>query len=265
MEKKIKKRRNKGMLPSQKGLNYATFMKLHNVNSCIIPKAKDEDLVAVNMYGHEFLACKYVKSNGNGKSGKENKWYKDLKPKTEYVSIKDHIKIHDGHKNLNNLKPWYYLTKKESKLIQLKHIPKKQTFEDFIEGMTKCKMFNWYKKHPMPINKNKDMKDMFEDQFVEQWKQQEKEAIVRAREFVLSVYDKCKLYGRFKIGQDKYTEGYSVELGTVRKDKVQQKTNTLRKQNSNLVATKIVTKNEEKIILPKDKNGVVLAEYKQAA
>ena len=54
MEKKIKKRRNKGMLPSQKGLNYATFMKLHNVNSCTIPKAKDENLVAVNMYGHEF-------------------------------------------------------------------------------------------------------------------------------------------------------------------------------------------------------------------
>lgn len=262
MEKKEKKRRNKGMLPSQKGLNYATFMKLHNVNSSCIPKAKDEDLVATNLYGHEFLACKYVKSNGNGKKGNANSWYKELKPK---VIIEDKPSEYPwwAHKPR---RPWYYLTKKESKQIQIKHMPKKQTFEDFIEGMTKCKMFNWYKKHPKPVNKDKMMQDLFENQFVAQWKEEEEKAIVRAREFVLSVYDKCKMYGRFKTGEDTYTEGYSVEIGTVQKSKAQQKTNNLRKQNPNLVATKVVNKNSEKIILPKNKDGdVMIAEYKQAA
>lgn len=255
MENKVKKHRNKGMIKSQKGLNYATFMKLFNVNKNTIPPANPDDLVAVNMYGHEFLACKHVKNNGNGKKGNANSWYKELKPKVQREDKPSEWPIW-AHKPRH---PWFYLTKKESKQIQARHTKHIQTKEEYLESMTDCKMFKWYRKNKQPKQIIDGVKNMFYDQELSNWKDQEQQARQRAKDFIVSVYDKKPLYGRFMIGPDKYSEGYPIKMGTSSAASVQQDTNKLRKKHMSLVATKIGEGDSERIILPKDKDGVVLA------
>jgi len=66
--------------------------------------------------------------------------------------------------------------------------------EKYVEHKTK----KWEHKNPKPM-------DMFAED-VEKWKQQRETAIERIRDFVVSVYDKLILTGRYKINENKYRE-----------------------------------------------------------
>lgn len=66
--------------------------------------------------------------------------------------------------------------------------------EKYVEHKTK----KWEHKNPQPM-------DMFAED-VEKWKQQRETAIERIRDFVVSVYDKLILTGRYKINENKYRE-----------------------------------------------------------
>ena len=239
-----KKHRNKGMIKSQIGLNYATFIKLYNVNHNTI---------------------------GDSKQPKEAKWLEG----EWYIKMRDARKKQLNSKNdgpkewptfTQKHKPWYFLTKKESKEIQKRHAKKQQTYDEYIDSLVNAKMFKWYRNNPEPEIKKEGMKNMFSNEFIEQWKEKEAVAKERAKKFILSVYDKGNLYGRFLIGKDSYTDGYSIKMGVVSEGKAQKKTNTLRKSHMNLVSTMFKNKRKEKIFIPKDESGeMLLPELKKVA
>ena len=77
------------------------------------------------------------------------------------------------------------------KLHKMNHV-------EYMENLVKHKTKKWEHKNPQPM-------DMFTED-VEKWKQQRETAIERIRDFVVSVYDKLVLTGRYKISENKYRE-----------------------------------------------------------
>lgn len=69
---------------------------------------------------------------------------------------------------------------------------------EYMEKYVEHKTEKWERKNPKPM-------DMFIED-VEKWKQQRETAIERIRDFVVSVYDKLILTGRYKINENKYRE-----------------------------------------------------------
>lgn len=269
METKNKKHRNKGMIKGQKGLNYATFIRVNNVNNCTIPPANKEDLVEVEMYGHKFFACKYVDASGNGKHGTANKWYKEMRPAKKQRTSKT-----DSY--FTTKKPWYiYSTKKRKET-------KVETIDSLLEARANAKMLSWDRKNPAPKMPKIEDSDIFKNdeniaknykEACEKHKDARSKVFEKAKLYAKSLFDKGILYGRFLIADGKYTEkngnGYPVELGIIKGSnknlKAQDKTNELRKKHTNLVATKLKTETDEKIFMPKNNGHIVLPELKQAA
>lgn len=77
------------------------------------------------------------------------------------------------------------------------HLPKMNRVE-YMEKLVEHKTEKWERKHPSPL-------EMFAED-VERWKQERQTAIERIRDFVVSVYDKLVLTGRYKISENKYRE-----------------------------------------------------------
>lgn len=69
---------------------------------------------------------------------------------------------------------------------------------EYMEKLVEHKTEKWEHKNPKPM-------DMFAEE-VEKWKQLRETAIERIRDFVVSVYDKLILTGRYKINENKYRE-----------------------------------------------------------
>lgn len=77
------------------------------------------------------------------------------------------------------------------------NLPKMNKIE-YMENLVEHKTEKWECKNPQPM-------DMFAED-VEKWKQLRETAIERIRDFVVSVYDKLVLTGRYKINENKYRE-----------------------------------------------------------
>jgi len=77
------------------------------------------------------------------------------------------------------------------------NLPKMNKIE-YMEKLVEHKTEKWERKNPQPM-------DMFTED-VERWKQERDTAIERIRDFVISVYDKLVLTGRYKINENKYRE-----------------------------------------------------------
>lgn len=77
------------------------------------------------------------------------------------------------------------------------NLPKMNRVE-YMEALVKHKTEKWERKHPSPM-------EMFAED-VERWKQERETAIERIRDFVVSVYDKLVLTGRYKVSENKYRE-----------------------------------------------------------
>lgn len=77
------------------------------------------------------------------------------------------------------------------------HLPKMNRVE-YMEKLVEHKTEKWERKNPSPL-------EMFAED-VERWKQERQTAIERIRDFVVSVYDKLILTGRYKINENKYRE-----------------------------------------------------------
>lgn len=77
------------------------------------------------------------------------------------------------------------------------NLPKMNKIE-YMEKLVEHKTEKWERKNPKPM-------DMFAED-VEKWKQLRETAIERIRDFVVSVYDKLVLTGRYKINENKYRE-----------------------------------------------------------
>ena len=69
---------------------------------------------------------------------------------------------------------------------------------EYMEKLVQHKTKKWEHKNPQPY-------EMYAED-VEKWKQQRETAIERIRDFVVSVYDKLVLTGRYKVSENKYRE-----------------------------------------------------------
>lgn len=141
------------------------------------------------------------------------------------------------------------------------HFPKMNHVE-YMEKLTQHKLAKWERKNPKPL-------DMFTEE-VEKWKQQRATAEERLRDFVVSIYDKLPLIGRFeqkKDGMATYQEKKVADLKDENGDghrvneisidsklvkKAQQVTNKVHAKHANLICTNLKDHKRQKgrIILP---------------
>lgn len=139
------------------------------------------------------------------------------------------------------------------------YICKKMNHVEYMEKLVEHKLVKWERKNPKPI-------DMFTED-VEKWKQLRETAKERIRDFVVSMYDKLKLNGRFKKANDTYTEEKIAEIKDINGEghrvnelteespllkKAKKVTNEAKKKHPNLVATNLKDHKQQKgrIILP---------------
>lgn len=137
-------------------------------------------------------------------------------------------------------------------------LPKMNRVE-YMEKLVEHKTKKWEHKNPQPM-------EMFTED-VEKWKQERETAIERIRDFVVSVYDKLSLTGRYKVNESKYTEEKVAELKDINGEghhinalpvsskllkKAQDITNKEKVKHPNLVATNLRDHKKQKgrIILP---------------
>ena len=164
----------------------------------------------------------------------------------------------------------------EAGKFQLKTVfkPLVKTSAAYMEAYAQHKLKRWLKKNPCPINLdstgNGVQQDLFEKEFLKPWEEARDKETERCRNFVISVYDKLSLIGRYKKSSDKYEEIKIAELkdsnfdifnhssiNDIPKDATLMKTaqritNVEKKKNSMLVSTNLLdhTQKKGRIILP---------------
>ena len=129
----------------------------------------------------------------------------------------------------------------------------------YMEKLVQHKLAKWERKNVCP-------EAMFTED-VEKWKQERENAVQRFRDFVVSIYDKLHLTGRFVVAKDNYSEEKVAEIKDINgeghrvnelpKDsplikKAQKITNEVKSKRQNLVATNLKDHKKQKgrIILP---------------
>ncbi len=70
------------------------------------------------------------------------------------------------------------------------------------------KMKKWERKHPKPCPTD----DLFKDEYIPLWEKEREEALIRIRDFVVSMFDKLPLTGRYKTGEHKFEEKQIAEI-----------------------------------------------------
>lgn len=129
----------------------------------------------------------------------------------------------------------------------------------YMEKLTQHKLAKWERKNPKPM-------DMFKKD-IEEWNKARSIAEERLRDFVISVYDKLDLIGRFKRSENKSEEKVIEKLKDINGDghnvnemdenapllkKAKEVTNNTKKKNKSLVCTNLKDHKRQKgrIILP---------------
>ena len=126
------------------------------------------------------------------------------------------------------------------------------------------KIKKWERKHPKPCPDD----DLFKDEMIPAWNHEREQAIERIRDFVVSMFDKLPLTGRYKESDNKFTEKPVAELKDINGeghkindldpskskllDKAQKVTNKEKAKNAKLVATNLKDHKRKKgrVILP---------------
>lgn len=138
----------------------------------------------------------------------------------------------------------------------------------YMEQVTQHKIAKWERKNPCPVKEDKQQRDLFEHEYLIPWKAKREQALERIRDFVVSVYDKLPLSGRFELPGDKYVDEPVAEIKDINMEghkvnelkpekskllkKVQKVTNHVKAKRPNLVCTNLKDHKRQKgrIILP---------------
>ena len=154
------------------------------------------------------------------------------------------------------------IREKRNDFLQFKNFPytlPKMNKVQYMEKLVQHKIAKWERKNVCP-------EAMFTED-VEKWKQERENAVQRFRDFVVSIYDKLHLTGRFVVAKDNYSEEKVAEIKDINgeghrvnelpKDsplikKAQKITNEVKSKRQNLVATNLKDHKKQKgrIILP---------------
>lgn len=243
----------------RKVANLAAYSRQHTVRNCVIPKADEKEIIDIQV--------PWSKTPIKG-----TKWHGYKMPVEGYPQHKPMMKKHVE---------WIY--NKETHMTEKVHIastfPTKK-YEEIqkklwknlgkaakMELYTQDKLKKWEKKHPKPCPND----DLFKDEFIPQWEHEKEEALIRIRDFVVSMFDKLPLTGRFKIsekGTAQYQEEKIAELKDINGDghrvneldknskllkKAQETVNKVHAKRTNLVAGNLKDHKRHKgrMILPK--------------
>ena len=150
-------------------------------------------------------------------------------------------------------------SKKTRNKVHLMWTPEKMNKVQYMEKLVEHKLAKWERKNICP-------EAMFTED-VAKWKQERETMKERFRDFVVSIYDKLHLTGRFVVAKDKYTEEKVAEIKDVDGEghhindlpktsklikKAQKITNETKAKRQNLVATNLKDHKKQKgrIILP---------------
>lgn len=144
--------------------------------------------------------------------------------------------------------------------------PKKMNRVEYMEKLTQHKLAKWERKHPKPCRDD----DLFKEEMIPLWEDERRKAEERLRDFVVSIYDKLPLIGRFeqkKDGMATYQDKKVADLKDENGDghrvneisvdsklvkKAQKITNKVHAKHANLVCTNLKDHKRQRgrIILP---------------
>ena len=234
----------------RKVANLAAMSRQFSVRNCTIPKADPESIIDIKVSWSE-TPIKGTKGGG---------W--DI-PKEGYPQCKSLRKRCKGQKYVNGkLIEWDYPS--EYPDFTKRHWKAKYGKSAKMEAYVQDKLKKWEKKHPKPCPTD----DLFKDEFIPMWEKDREEALARIRDFVVSIYDKLPLTGRFKTGEHKFDEKKVADIKDVNGDghkvnevkpdsklikKAQEVTNKVHAKHANLISTNLRDHKRTKgrIILPK--------------
>ena len=143
---------------------------------------------------------------------------------------------------------------------------KKMNRVEYMEKLTQHKLAKWERKHPKPCKDD----DLFKEEMIPLWEDERRKAEERLRDFVVSIYDKLPLIGRFeqkKDGMATYQDKKVADLKDENGDghrvneisvdsklvkKAQKITNKVHAKHANLVCTNLKDHKRQRgrIILP---------------
>lgn len=240
----------------RKVANLAAYSRQHTVKNCTIPKAKKEDIIDIEY------------SWGTVKGTKGGGWNI---PKEGYPQPKNLRKRCKGQKWIKQkdgtveLKKWDYPSEFSDPRNYQKKLWKNLGKAAKMKAYEDEKIKKWDRKHPKPCPTD----DLFKDEFIPAWEKEREQAIERIRDFVVSMFDKLPLTGRYKESDNKFTEkpvteikdktgeGHNINDLDPKKskllDKAQKVTDKEKAKNSKLVATNLKDHKRKRgrIILPK--------------
>ena len=240
----------------RKVAHLAAHSRQHTVKNCVIPKAKKEDIIDI----------KYSWGTVKGTKGGEWNIPKEGYPQPKNLRKRIHGQKWIKHKDGTvELKKWDYPSEfPNNPQDYQKKLWKNLSKADKMKAYEDEKMKKWEHKHPKPCPTD----DLFKDEFIPIWEKEREEALIRIRDFVVSMFDKLPLTGRYKEGDNKFTEKPVAELKDVNGeghrvneldskskllDKAQKVTNKEKRKNAKLVATNLKDHKRQKgrVILPK--------------
>ena len=239
----------------KKVAHLASYSRKHSVKNCVIPKVDEKNLIEKKVKWGTIKIVKglaewkipnegFPQPKNLRKKYKKKYLYKDgtirkiITYPSDYDAFPDHTFRPKG-------KAWY------------------------MEQVTQRKIAKWEKKNPCPVKTDKIQPDIFEQEYLIPWKTERERAEERIRNFVVSVYDKLPLIGRFERSENNYEEKFVAELKDVdqeghkinqldpKKSKLlkeaQKVTNKIHAKNPKLVCTNLRDhkKQRGRIILPK--------------
>lgn len=239
----------------RKVANLAAFSRQFTVKNCVIPKAKKEDIIDIE------YPWGTVKGTKGGGWNIPKEGYPQPKNLRKRIHGQKWVKCKDG---TVELKKWDYPSEFPNPQDYQKKLWKNLSKADKMKAYEDDKMKKWERKHPKPCPAD----DLFKDEFIPIWEKEREEALNRIRDFVVSMFDKLPLTGRYKESDNKFTEkpvaelkdktgeGHRVnELDSKSKllDKAQKVTNEEKRKNAKLVATNLKDHKRQKgrVILPK--------------
>lgn len=233
----------------------AAYSRQFTTKNCTIPKADKNDIIDI----------KYPWGTVKGTKGGGWTIPKEGYPQPEHLHHahkgEKWIKFKDGSSKLVS---WKYKSQHKDDTEYQKMLWKNLGKAAKMKAYEDEKVKKWERKHPKPCPDD----DLFKDEMIPVWEHEREQAIERIRDFVVSMFDKLPLTGRYKESDSKFVEKPVTELKDVNGDghrvndldskskllnKAQKLTNDEKAKNAKLVATNLKDHKRKKgrIILPK--------------
>lgn len=233
----------------------AAYSKEHSVKNCTIPKVDGKDLIEKKV---KWGVIQAVKGDAEWNIPKEGY----PQPKNLRKKYNKKYYYNDGRLRMTIHHPSDY-----AQFPDHTFRPKGRTW--YMEQVVQHKLAKWEKKNPCPVKEDQNPPDIFEQEYLIPWKAKRDLALEHIRDFVVSIYDKLPLTGRFQKSDNDFVEKKITEIKDTKREgnkinhlnpktspllkKAQKETNKAKAKHTNLVCANLKDHKRQKgrIILPK--------------